>query len=255
MDAVLATVWSLLLACQFSAGQSLTVAAESDLQAALPAIADRFEKDTGQHVGLTFGSSGNFVKQIRNGASFDVFLSADIDAARYLAQSGLADRRSLHAFAAGRLVVWTRNDSGIDVRPGLKVVADQRVRRIAIANPRHAPYGRAGVAALRHERLYEGVRKKFVLGENISQTAQLAQSGRADVGVLARSLAVSPALESSGTWVELPDSWYPPIEQAAIVLAASRQKGLARRFIEYLKKPESVRILEYCGFAVAQTTR
>jgi molybdate transport system substrate-binding protein len=248
------TVAYVLLACQFVAAQSLTVASASDLQSALPAIAAQFEKDTGHQVRLTFGSSGNFFTQIQNGAPFDVLLSADIDYPRRLERSGHAERGSLYQYATGRLVLWTRNDSGIDVRRGLTVLADGRVRRVAIANPEHAPYGRAAVAALRHEQLYGRVREKLVLGENISQAAQFAQSGSADVGVLALSLALSPTLKSSGTYLEISESWYPPIEQAAVVLTSSRQKAVARQFIDYLKRPASVRILQSYGFAVPQTT-
>jgi molybdate transport system substrate-binding protein len=248
-------VAGMLLACRLASAQGLTVAAASDLQSALPAIASQFEKETGQHLRLTFGSSGNFFTQIQNGAPFDVFLSADIEYPRRLEGSGEAERGSLYEYATGRVVLWTRKDSGIDLQRGLTALADAQVRRIAIANPEHAPYGRAAVAALRHQGLYERVRDKFVLGENISQAAQFAQSGSADVGVLALSLALSPALESSGTYVDVPESWYPPIEQAAVVLASSRQKPLARQFLDYLKKPESVRILQSYGFAVPQTTR
>jgi molybdate transport system substrate-binding protein len=231
---------------------ALTVAAASDLQAALPILAAQFEKETGQQVTLTFGSSGNFFTQIQNGAPFDVYLSADIDYPQRLERAGLAERGTLYVYATGRIVLWTRTDSGIDVRRGLSVLAESKVRRIAIANPQHAPYGRAAVAALRHEQLYERVRAKFVLGENISQAAQFAQSGNAEVGVLALSLALAPALASAGTYVEIPASLYPPIEQAAIVLTKSRQKAVARRFIEYLRRPESVRILQSYGFAVPQ---
>jgi molybdate transport system substrate-binding protein len=234
--------------------QTLTVAAASDLQSALPAIASQFEKDTGQKVTLTFGSSGNFFTQIQNGAPFDVFLSADIDYPKRLEDSGQAERGSLYQYATGRLVLWTRRDSGIDVRRGLTVLGDERVRRIAIANPEHAPYGRAAVAALRHDGLYERVKARFVLGENISQAAQFAQTGAAQVGLLALALALSPTLKSSGTYIDIPESWYPPIEQAAIVLTSSRQKTLARQFIDYLKKPESVRALQSFGFAVPRPT-
>jgi molybdate transport system substrate-binding protein len=249
------SVAGLLLACRLASAQALTVAAASDLQSVLPAIVSQFEKDAGQHVRLTFGSSGNFFTQIQNGAPFDVFLSADIDYPRRLEGSGEAERGSLYEYATGRLVLWTRKDSGIDVRRGLMVLADVRVRRVAIANPEHAPYGRAAVAALRHERLYEQVKGKLVLGENISQAAQFAQSGSADAGVLALSLALSPTLKSSGTYVEIPASWYPPIQQAAVVLTSSRQKALGRQFIDYLKKPDSVRILQSYGFTLPQTTR
>jgi molybdate transport system substrate-binding protein len=251
----LLTIASLLLACPLAAAQGLAVAAASDLQAALPAIAAQFEKDTGQPVRLTLGSSGNFFAQIQNGAPFDVFLSADIDYPKRLEGSGQAERGSLYQYARGRLVLWTRRESGIDVRRGLVVLTDARVRRIAIANPEHAPYGRAAVAALRHERLYERVRGKFVFGENISQAAQFAESGSADVGVLALALALSPALKSSGTYVDIPESWYPPIEQAAVVLASSRQKALARQFIDYLKRADTGRILQSYGFALPQASR
>ena len=250
------TVACLLLAGQFLAAQqqTLTVAAASDLQSVLPAIVSQFEKDTGQQVRLTFGSSGNFYTQIQNGAPFDVFLSADIDYPKRLEAAGQGERGSLYEYATGRIVLWTRNDSGIDVRRGLTVLTDARVRRIAIANPEHAPYGRAAVAALRHEKLYEQLQGKFVLGENISQAAQFAQSGSAQVGLLALALALSPTLKSSGTYFDVPEAWYPPIEQAAVVLASSRQKALARQFVDYLKKPASVNILQSFGFAIPHTT-
>jgi molybdate transport system substrate-binding protein len=255
MRRMLLTVVSVLLTCRFASAQGLAVAAASDLQTALPEIVAKFEKDTGQRVTLTFGSSGNFFAQMQNGAPFDVFLSADIDYPRQLERSGHAERGSLYEYATGRLVLWTRNDSGIDVRRGLAVVADPRVRRVAIANPEHAPYGRAAVAALRHERLYDGARSKLIMGENVSQAAQFAQSGSTDVGLVALSLALSPTLKSTGTYLEIPTSYHPPIEQAAVVLASSQQKALARQFIDYLKKPDTVQILKSDGFAVPQTTR
>jgi molybdate transport system substrate-binding protein len=250
----LAAVASLLMAPPFASAQGLTVAAASDLQSALPAIASQFEKDTGQRVSLTFGSSGTFFTQIQNGAPFDVFLSADIDYPRRLERAGLAEPGSLFEYATGRLVLWTRNDSGIDVRRGLIVLADARVHHIAIANPEHAPYGRAAVAAIRHEALYERVRSKFVLGENISQAAQFAQSGDAEVGVLALSLALSPTLKNFGTYFDIPESWHPRIEQAVVVLASSKRKDVARQFVDHIAKPESVRIMQSYGFALPPTT-
>jgi molybdate transport system substrate-binding protein len=233
-----------------ASAQSLRVAAASDLQAVLPIVADRFEKDTGNKVTLTFGSSGNFFTQIQNGAPFDVFLSADIDYPRRLEQAGLGERGTLYQYATGRLVVWTRNDSGIDVNRGIAVLADPRVRKVAIANPAHAPYGRAAVAAIRHEGLYDRVQAKLVMGENISQAAQFAQSGNADVGLLALSLALAPALKSVGHYAAVPDSLHPPIEQAGIVVATSGNNELARKFLDSLKRPEIVKILESYGFSL-----
>src|SRR5262245_34335305 len=247
--AAAAAALSSLIAATASA-QGLRIAAASDLQAALPVVAERFEKATGQKVSLTFGSSGNFFSQIQNGAPFDLFLSADIDYPRRLEQAGLAERGSLQQYATGRLVLWTRHDSGVDVRRGLSVLTEPKVGKIAIANPAHAPYGRAAVAALRHEGVYERVQSKLVLGENISQAAQFVQSGNAEAGILALSLALAPALKSAGTYVEIPAAFHPPLEQAAVVLAASPQKALARRFLAALKQPEIVEILRSYGFAL-----
>jgi len=233
-----------------TSAQTLRVAAASDLQAVLPIVAERFEKDTGNKVSLTFGSSGNFFTQIQNGAPFDVFLSADIDYPRRLEQAGLGEKETLYQYATGRLVLWTRNDSGIDVQRGLRVLTDARVGKVAIANPAHAPYGRAAVAAIRHEGLYDRVRPKLVMGENISQAAQFAQSGNADVGLLALSLALAPALKSVGHYAAVPDSMHPPIEQAGIVVATSGNNELARKFLDSLKRPEIVKILESYGFSL-----
>ena len=242
------------LAIPVVAAQTLTVAAASDLQSALPAIAAQFEKETGHKATLTFGSSGNFVTQIENGAPFDVFLSADLDYPRRLERAGLTERGTLYQYATGHIVLWARNDSGIDLRAGLSVLTNANVRKVAIANPQHAPYGRAAVAALRHEQLYERVRGKLVLGENISQAAQFVQSGNAQVGVLALSLALAPALKAAGQYVAIPESFYPPIDQAAVVLVMSRQKAIARQFMDFLKKPEIVRLLKSYGFALPRST-
>src|SRR5687768_5939385 len=154
--------------------QDVRIAAASDLQAALPELIARFEKESGLRLQANFGSSGNFFTQIQNGAPFDLYLSADSEYPRRLHAAGAGDAPV--AYGTGRLVLWTRTDSGVDIRRGLQALLDPRVRRIAIANPTHAPYGRAAVAALRAQGLYDKLRDRFVLGENISQTAQFAQS-------------------------------------------------------------------------------
>jgi molybdate transport system substrate-binding protein len=230
--------------------QTLSIAAASDLQAVLPTLAERFERQAGVAPRLTFGSSGNFFSQIQNGAPFDVFLSADLGYPQQLVAANLAFGDTLYEYASGRLVVWARKDAGIDVERGLRVLTDPRVRRIAIANPEHAPYGRAAVAALRHEQLYEAVRSKLVLGENISQAAQFAESGNADVGILALSVALAPALKSGGVYAEIPSGMYPPIRQAVVVVRTSRNPKAARAFIEFLKQPDSVKLLADFGFSV-----
>jgi len=234
---------------------SLTVAAASDLQAVFPQLASRFERETGIKVTVSFGSSGNVFAQIQNGAPFDLFFSADIDYPRRLGMSGHADAASLYEYATGRIVLWTRKNSGIDVKKGLAVLEDPKVRRIAIANPTVAPYGRAAVAAMKSAKVYDAVRGKIVQGDNISQTAQLVDSGNADVGILAHSLALGPALSASGTYFEIPTSAHPPIEQAAVIVSASKNKAAGRRFLEYVKGADAQATLQRFGFVTAVATR
>lgn len=227
------------------------IAAASDLQATLPALVRRFEARTGRAVAVTFGSSGNFFAQIQNGAPFDLFLSADIDYPRRLEPQGLVERGTVIRYAVGRLVLWTRKDSGIDLQSGLEVLTSSAVRRIAIANPGHAPYGRAAVAALRAARLYDRVRARLVLGENVAQAAQFAQSGNADVGIIALSLARGgEALRRSGAFVEIPAALHPPIEQGAAVLRSARRPAAAKQFLDFLVTADSARYLEEWGFDV-----
>jgi molybdate transport system substrate-binding protein len=201
-------------------------------------------------VRVTFGSSGNFFSQIQNGAPFDLFCSADIDYPRRLDAAGFGEPGSLREYATGRLVLWARRDSGVDVRQGLRALAGANVRRVAIANPEHAPYGRAAVAALRHEQLYERVRGKLVLGENIAQAAQFVVSGNAQAGIIALSVALAPGLKDQGSYADIPEAFHPPLQQAAIIVRASRNKDAARRFIEFLGTPATVALLEASGFRV-----
>jgi molybdate transport system substrate-binding protein len=245
-------LWLAALVCCVStpaaSAQTLKIAAASDLQAVAPLLASEFQKATGTKVTVTLGSSGNFFTQIQNGAPFDVFLSADVDYPRRLEAAGLAVKGSLCVYAIGRIVLWAPNTSPVDLSRGLTAVADASVRRIAIANPDHAPYGRAAVAALRHEQLYEGVQAKLVRGENISQAAQFVQSGNADLGILALSLALAPALKTTGHHVEIPETFYPRLEQAGIVVAASTEKAAGERFLRFLERPEIVRTMQAYGF-------
>src|SRR6266403_5773126 len=156
--------------------QTLRIAAAADLQFVLPDLASQYEKQTGAKVAITYGSSGNFFAQIQNGAPFDLFFSADIDYPKRLEAAGLAEPGTLYPYATGKIVLWAPNESKLDLSRGLQVLLNPGIRKIAIANPEHAPYGRAAVAALRRERIYDQVATKFVLGENISQTASFVAS-------------------------------------------------------------------------------
>jgi molybdate transport system substrate-binding protein len=237
------------MAAAAGAQAPLRIAAASDLQAVFPTLTARFERDTRQMVEVSFGSSGNFFAQIQNGAPFDLFFSADIEYPRRLESSGLTVPGTLVEYARGRIVLWSRADKRLDLTRGLAILAERSVGTIAIANPEHAPYGRAAVAALRHEQLYDSLRGKFVLGENLSQAAQFAQSGNADAGIIALSLALAPAMRNTGHYVEIPESYHPPIEQAAVVLRTSRQADLARQLLAFLQRPESQQALKTAGFA------
>jgi len=232
----------------------LAIAAASDLQSVLPSVAARFEHETSRPVNLTFGSSGNFYSQIQNGAPFDLFLSADIDYPRRLEAAGLIEPGTLRPYAIGTLVLYAPTDARLDLGRGLSVLTDGQVRRIAIANPEHAPYGRAAVAALTHERLYETLQGRLVLGESISQAAQFVQSGNAQAGLLALSLALGPALRARGAYVEVPKAFYPTIEQAAVILKASRHQDAARAFLTFLRRPDTVQQLKDAGFLEPRPT-
>jgi molybdate transport system substrate-binding protein len=233
-----------------TAEMPLTIAAASDLQPVLPALVERFKTQTGHQVRLTFGSSGNFFSQIQNGAPFDLFLSADVEYPMRLETLRLTEPGSLYRYATGRIVLWSRKDTGIELQRGLPVLIESAIRRIAVANPAHAPYGRAAVAALQHQGLYDRVRSKLVIAENISQAAQFVESGNAEVGILALSLAVSPALRQRGTYYEIPPTAYPPIQQAAVILKTTRPPDAARQFLAFLQQPESRRLLREAGFMV-----
>ncbi|MBI4444707.1 MAG: molybdate ABC transporter substrate-binding protein [Acidobacteria bacterium] len=229
------------------------VAAASDLTFALEKIAKRFEQLTGNRAKVSFGSSGNLYAQIRDGAPFDVFFSADLEYARRLQEEQLALAGSLYVYARGRLAVWTRAESGLDVESlGIKALQSSSMRKIAIANPRHAPYGRAAIETLRHYGVYENVLPRLIYGESISQAAQFAQSGAADAGIIALSLAVSPEMKASGIHWEVPEEAHTPLNQAVVLLRHDKRATApaARRFFEWVSGEYSRSVLRSSGFVV-----
>ena len=233
-----------------AAGQEITVAAAADLQFAMQEIAARFEKETGKKVKVVYGSSGNFFQQIRNDAPFDLFFSANLDYAKKLEEAGLTEPGTLYEYATGKIVIWVPMESEVDPAAGLAVLLDPRVRKIAIANPQHAPYGQAAVAAMKKEGVYDRVAEKLVLGENISQAASFVLSGSADAGIIALSLALSPNMKGKGKYREVPQKDYPAIEQACVVLKGSRNVDNARAFLEFIKTTVVTQVLREYGFGV-----
>jgi len=236
-------------------GQEIRIAAAADLKFAMGELTVKFEKQSGTKVNVTYGSSGNFFSQIQNGAPFDLFFSADIEYPKKLEAAGLAEPGTLYEYAVGRMVIWTPADAKVDVsKHGWKTLLDASVEKIAIANPEHAPYGRAAVAALQKAGIYESVKAKLVYGENISQAAQFVQSGNAQAGIVAMSLAVSPAMHDGKRW-EIPAEMHPAIEQGAIVLRGAKNKELARAFLEFVKGAAGRTILSKYGFAFPERTK
>ncbi len=203
----------------------IVVAAAADLSSALKEVSEDYEKKTGCKVKLAFGSSGALTQQIENGAPFDVFFSADMDYPRQLVVAHLADGASLYQYAVGKLVLWVPADSPLDVEhKGLNILADPSVKKIAIANPEHAPYGKAAVAALKHVELYDQVSSRLVMGENISQAAQFVESGNAQAGFVAMAHASAPSMKGKGKYWEIPADAYPVLEQGVVILSHSQQK-------------------------------
>ncbi len=246
------TVLTLMLGLTtpFGAAQEITLAAAADLQFAMQDIAARFQKETGKSVKVTYGSSGNFFQQLQNGAPFDIFFSANLDYAKKLEAAGLTEPGSYYQYAKGKIVIWVPNDSKLDLGSGLQVLLDPSIKKIALANPQHAPYGQAAVAAMQKENIYDKVQAKFVLGENISQAASFVVSGAADVGIVALSLALSPPMKSKGRYVEVPANEYPPIEQACIILSSSKEKETARQFLSFIRTAAIGDVFSSYGFEV-----
>jgi len=232
------------------AAQEITVAAAADLQFAMQEIGTRFQQESGKTVKLIFGSSGNFAQQLQNGAPFDMFFSANLDYPKQLEAAGLTEPGTFYQYAIGKIVVWVPNDSKLDLSAGLKALLDPSIKKIAIANPQHAPYGKAAVAAMQKESIYDQVKDKFVLGENISQTASFVASGSADVGIIALSLALSPNMKDKGRYAEVPAGDYPAIEQACAILRSSKNKDIARQFEKFIQSPPIKELFKKYGFAI-----
>jgi molybdate transport system substrate-binding protein len=205
--------------------------------------------DPGRSVEPSYGSSGNFLAQIKEGAPFDVFFSADAAYPRELERAGLADVGSTRLYAIGQIVVWVANDSALDVETrGLDVLTDPSVKAVAIANPEHAPYGRAAVAAMTSAGIYDSVNAKLVLGENVSQAAQFVESGNADAGIVALALAVAPTLSDLGRYATIPIDSYPRLEQGAVVLDSAIDRLSAQAFLDFVLGSGGRAILDRYGF-------
>ena len=221
----------------------LHVAAAADLQPVLPPILAEFEKQTGVHAEASYSSSATLTTQIENGAPFDIFFAADLSFPQRLASGGLADSSAPIPYARGTLVLWARKDAPL-ANLSLQTLSDLSLKSVAIANPEHAPYGRAAKAALASLKL-DALTPKLVVAENIAQAAQFADSGNAEVGLISLTSALTPKLQADGRYVEMPRSSYPPIVQGAIVLKRTANSKDAHRLLDFiLSAPVSKELAE-----------
>jgi len=234
------------------AGREVRVAAAADLKFALDEVASEFgTKNPGLKVSVTYGSSGTLFAQLTHEAPFDLFLSADIDYPRKLTEQGKTVKDSEFLYAVGHLVVWVPNGSKLDVdKLGIRAVTDPSVKKVAVANPRTAPYGRAAEAALKTLGVYDGVKDRLVFGENIAQTAQFVESGAADVGLIALSLALSPAMRDKGRYWSVPLDAYPRLDQGGVILTGAKDADAAQALRAFLMGAEGQAILKRYGFTL-----
>ena len=250
----LAAIFVYLLIAISSYAQEITIAAAADLRPAMDEMISHFQaSEKGRQpevrVKAIYGSSGNFYEQIRSGAPFDAFFSANTDYPKKLEAAGLILAGTYFEYARGKILLLVPANSDLDITRGLSVLADPAVKKIAIADPSHAPYGQAAVAAMKHENIYDKVSGKLVTAENISQASSFVLSGAADVGIAAFSIATSiPAAQAR--FAEIPMEDYPPIQQACAVLSSSKNQKLASQFESYVRSDEGRAILKRHGFEV-----
>lgn len=252
--------WGRSLAAALLAGTALgagaatdvpALAAAADLAFALPEIAAAFTRDTGREVKLSFGSSGNFARQIAEGAPFELFLSADERYVDRLNSQGRTDGPGA-LYGVGRIVLFVPKGSPVKPDPELRDLSaasgDGRLKKLAIANPEHAPYGRAAQEALEQAGLWEKAKDRLVLGENASQAAQFATSGGAQAGIIPLSLAAAPAMAGRGSHATLPDSMHRPLRQRMVLVKGAGET--ARAFYAYLQQPAARAVLARYGFTL-----
>jgi molybdate transport system substrate-binding protein len=215
---------------------TVRIAAAADLQPLLPPLLTQFQQQTGVPAEASYQSSATLAAQIIDGAPFDLFLAADLSFPQRVISAGRAEESHPIPYARGTLVLWARNDSGPRTL-SLDALRDPTVKTIAIANPEHAPYGRAAQDALQHAGLYDTLRPKLVIAENIAQAAQYADSGNAQAGFISLTFALTPRLRASGHFVRVPAEDYPPILQGAVVIRKSQGAAAAHRFLDFLAQP------------------
>ncbi len=238
----------LSFAASGASAETLRIAAASDLKFAMDEIVADFRQDhPDDAIDVIYGSSGNFHTQIQQGAPYDMYFAADIEYPRALVKAGFA-ASNVRPYATGRIVLWSAQLDASELTladlPGLDVV------KIAIANPAHAPYGKRAEEAMRATQVWDQIQRKLVFGENIAQTAQFVQSGNAQIGVIALSLALSPELAATGSYYLVPEALHEPLEQGFIITKRAASKALAAEFAEYMSSANVRTIMRRYGFVL-----
>jgi molybdate transport system substrate-binding protein len=239
---------STLLVTTTAHAEKITIAAAADLKFAMEEIVAGFKKSyPADEVEIIYGSSGKFHTQIKQGAPYDLFFSADIAFPRELVKTGLA-ASAVTPYAVGRIVLWSATMNAATMT--LADLTNPKIKRIAIANPKHAPYGKRAEEALRAAGLWDTLQPKLVFGDNIAHTAQFVQTGNAQAGVIALSLALNPELSQHGGYFLIPDKLHNPLEQGYIITKRGKDKPLAKRFADYMAAREARRIMKKYGFVL-----
>ena len=224
----------------------IRIAAASDLKFALDSVAAVFKKNNSGAVDITYGSSGKFFEQLSNGAPFDIFFSADISYPTQLKEKKLTISE-VYPYGKGQVVLWSKKFN--PEKDGMNTLLQSSIKKIAIANPAHAPYGKRAEEALVHYKLLESVKEKLVYGENISQTAQFITTGAADIGIVALSLALSPNMKKeNGNYFLIPESSHQPLVQGVVIMRQAEENDLAKKFLEFVKGDTAMAILQHFGF-------
>jgi len=243
----------LLIACTLllattARAEKITIAAAADLKFAMDEIVVSFKKSTpGREVEVIYGSSGKFHTQIQQGAPYDLYFSADIGFPRELIKRGFS-ASEVKPYAIGRIVLWSAEMDAAKMT--LSNLTDPKIARIAIANPKHAPYGKRAEEALRASGLWDKLQPKLVFGDNIAHTAQFVQTGNAQVGIIALSLALNPELSKKGGYSLIPDTLHNPLEQGYIITKRGVNKALAKQFADYMASKEALGIMRKYGFVL-----
>jgi molybdate transport system substrate-binding protein len=233
---------------------AIRVAAAADLKFTMGEIVEAFRREHPEiNVTVTYGSSGNFYAQLSNRAPFDIFFSADVDYPRRLIRQGLAPADTEFLYGRGRLVVWVARTSVIDIQKlGMQALLSPSVRRVAIANPHHAPYGRAAEAAMKSLGVYDRVKNRLVLGDSVMQAAQFVDSGGADVGIISYSIALAPPLSARGRYWEVPLDTYPRRDQGGVILSWAQDRAAAEALRVFVLSEGGREILRRHGFRVEE---